>query len=142
MPSDANSAQREAKRLASLTFFLDRQIGRYVVATALRGKGAKVEVHDSHFGQATPDVEWIPEVARRGWILISKDQNIRRNKVEREAYKAAELRGFIVTGKDMSGKELAELLVSCLPRMIRKVAGRAGPCLTTISRGGTFSDLI
>ena len=39
MPSAANAAQREAKRLASLTFFLDHQIGRYVVADALRATG-------------------------------------------------------------------------------------------------------
>ena len=39
MPSAANAAQREAKRLASLTFFLDHQIGRYVVADALRAAG-------------------------------------------------------------------------------------------------------
>ncbi|OGA14161.1 MAG: hypothetical protein A3H32_17970 [Betaproteobacteria bacterium RIFCSPLOWO2_02_FULL_63_19] len=38
MPSAANAAQREAKRLVSLTFFLDHQIGRYVVADALRAE--------------------------------------------------------------------------------------------------------
>jgi hypothetical protein len=82
------------------------------------------------------------EAARRSWILISKDQNIRRNRVEREVYEAAALRGFIVTGKDMSGKELAELLVACLPRMVRKMTGRTGPSLYTISRSGVFAELI
>ena len=91
MPSGASSARRDVKRLASLTFFLDRQI--------------------------------------------------RRNPIERAAYQAAGVRGFIVTGKDMSGKELAELLVACLPRMVRKVSGRTGPLLYTISRTGTFTDL-
>ena len=141
MPSGANSARREAERLASLTFFLDRQIGKYVVATALRAAGAQVEVHDDHFGQSTPDLEWIPEVGRRGWVLITKDQNIRRNALERAAYEAAGVRGFIATGKDMSGKELGELLVRCLPYMARKVSGRSGPLLYTISRGGTITDL-
>jgi len=49
MPSAASAAQREAKRLASLVFFLDHQIGRYVVAEALRAAGARVEVHLEHF---------------------------------------------------------------------------------------------
>ena len=79
MPSAANFAQREAKRLGSLTFFLDYQIGRFVVAEALRAAGAKVEVHFDHFDQAAPDVEWIPEVGRRDWVLITKDEHIRRN---------------------------------------------------------------
>jgi PIN like domain len=92
MPSGANAARRDAQRLASLTFFLDHQIGRYQVAEMLRAAGAKVEVHLDHFLGDMPDVEWIPEVARRRWVLITKDQNIRRNPLEREAYRVAQLR--------------------------------------------------
>ncbi|MBM3359659.1 MAG: hypothetical protein FJY54_18315 [Betaproteobacteria bacterium] len=142
MPSAANFEQRETERLASLTFFLDYQIGRYVVAEALRAAGARVEVHLDHFKQVTPDTEWIPEVGKREWVLITKDQNIRRNPLERAAYESAKLRGFIVTGKNMDGKELAELLVRCLHGMARRVAGKAGPLLFTISRGGTFTKLL
>lgn len=142
MPSGANAVPRSAARLASLTFFLDHQIGRYQVAEALRAAGAKVEVHLDYFAGNVPDVEWIPEVARRNWVLITKDQNIRRNPMERAAYEAAKLRGFVATGKDMSGEELGELLVRCLPGMVRRVAGRPGPLLFTISRGGVFAKLI
>jgi predicted nuclease of predicted toxin-antitoxin system len=141
MPSGASAAQREAERLASLSFFLDHQIGRYQVAEILRAAGAKVEVHLDHFPGDMPDVEWIPEVARRDWVLITKDQNIRRNPLERAAYRAARLRGFVVTGKDMNAKELGELLVRCLAGMTRRTAGRPGPMLFTISRGGTFTKL-
>jgi len=143
MPSAASSAaQREAKRRASVTFFLDRQIGRYTVADALRGAGATVEVHDDHFAQATPDRDWIPEIGKRTWILITKDQNIRRNPLERAAYEMAKVRGFVVTGKEMSGKELADLLVRSLTGMLRRVSGRSGPLLFAISRGGIFTKLI
>ena len=142
MPSGASSARREAKRLASLTFFLDHQIGRYVVADALRVAGARVEPHLDHFPGNKPDAEWIPEVGRRDWVLITKDQNIRRNPLERRAYEDAKLRGFVVTGKDMSGKDLAAILVRCLPGMVRRSAGRTGPLLFAISAGGVFSKLI
>ena len=54
MPSAASAAQREAKRLASLTFFLDYQIGRCIVAEMLRAAGARVEVHLNHFPGNTP----------------------------------------------------------------------------------------
>jgi len=141
MPSGASAAQREAARLASLTFFLDHQIGRYQVAGALRSAGATVEVHLDHFPGDTPDSVWIPEIGRRGWVLITKDQNIRRNPLERSAYQAAELRGFVVTGKDLSGQELGELLVRCLPGMVRRAAGRPGPFVFTISRYGVFQKL-
>ena len=142
MPSAANVSRREAERLASLTFFLDYQIGRYVVADALRKAGARVEVHIDHFDQAAPDVEWIPEVGRKGWVLITTDENIRRNPLERAAYEDAKVRGFVVTGKDMSGPNLGDLLVHCLPGMVRRAAGRPGPLMFTISRSGLFSKLI
>jgi hypothetical protein len=142
MPSGVSAAQREAARLSSLTFFLDHQIGRYQVAEALRAAGAKVEVHLDHFPGDMPDIDWIPEVAKRGWVLITKDKNIRRNPLERAAYEAAKLRGFVATGKNMNAKELGELLVSCLTGMTRRVAGRTGPLMFTVSRLGVLSKLI
>jgi hypothetical protein len=141
MPSGANSAPREKGGGPPPTFFLDRQIGKYVVAGALRKAGAIVEVHDDHFPQETEDVVWIPAIAARGWVLITRDQNIRYNALERAAYSSAKLRGFIVTGKGMGGAEFAELMVACLPRMTRKVSRAQGPLLYTISRGGNFARL-
>ena len=113
-----------------------------MVAEALRKAGARVEVHVDHFAQEAPDLKWIPEVGRHGWVLITKDENIRRNPLERAAYQEAKLRGFIVTGGDMSGPELAELLISRLSGMARRVANKHGPLLFTISRGGTFTKLL
>ena len=52
---------------------------------------------------------------------------------------AAKLRGFVVTGKNMNGNELGDLLVRCLDGMVRRTARRTGPLLFTISRAGTFS---
>ena len=133
---------RFAAQLNSLTFLLDYQIGCFVVAQALCAAGARVEVHIDHFAQNAPDTDWIPEIGRREWVLITKDQNIRRNPLERAAYEAAQLRGFVVTGKDMSGPELASLLVRALPGMVRRAAGRRGPLLFSISRSGMFSKLL
>jgi hypothetical protein len=61
-------------------------------------------------------------------VLITKDQHIRKNPLEGAAYAAAKLRGFVVTGKDMSGNELGDLLVRCLDGMVRRTAGRTGLC--------------
>lgn len=141
-PSVASGARRDAARLAALTFFLDYQIGRHVVADALRTAGARVEVHIDHFPMNAPDTEWIPHVAARDWVLITKDQHIHRNMLERETYRDAGLRGFVVTGDNMSGRDLAVLLVRCLNGMARRAAGRPGPLLFAISRYGTFGKLI
>ncbi len=140
--SGASHELRDEQRLASITFFLDYQIGRFVVAEALRSAGAAVEVHIDHFPPAAPDTDWIPEVGRRNWVLITKDQNIRRNPLERAAYEAAGLRGFVVTAGELTGPELAALLVQCLPGMVRRVHGRTGPALFAISRAGVFAKLL
>lgn len=142
MPSAANASQRRLERLRALTFFLDHQIGRFVVADHLRSAGATVEVHLDHFKGDALDTKWIPQVAQRDWVLITKDKNIRRNPLERAAYESARLRGFVVTGKDMSGKELGELLVRCLDGMVRRAHNRPGPLLFAISRTGSFSKLL
>ncbi len=113
-----------------------------MVANALREAGASVEVHIDHFSQSAPDLEWIPEIGKRGWVLITRDANIRRNPLERAAYEDAGLRGFVVTGKEMGGPDLAALLVRSLRGMVDRAAGRPGPLLFTISQGGIFTKLI
>lgn len=44
------------------TFFLDKCLGNYNVAAALREAGAAVEIHADHFDQDTLDADWLPEV--------------------------------------------------------------------------------
>lgn len=41
-------------------------------------------MHRDHFPEDAADVEWLPEVAARGWVILSKDQF---NWLEREAIK-------------------------------------------------------
>jgi hypothetical protein len=41
------------------TLFIDRSLGKYIVANALRGVGANIEVHDNYFPQDTADDVWL-----------------------------------------------------------------------------------
>lgn len=60
-----------------LTYFLDRSLGRFKLATALRQAGLRVEVHDDYFQQDATDEEWLAGVGQRGWIVLTKDEKIR-----------------------------------------------------------------
>lgn len=122
-------------------FFIDRSLGRKQVAQALREAGATVEVHDDHFPQATPDVEWPAEVGRRGWVVLSKDERIRRNRIERTALEAARVRAFFLTQQDITGQEMAELFSNALPGMTRRAVSEPAPFIFTISRSGKFSPV-
>jgi hypothetical protein len=54
-------------------FFIDRDLGQRLVAQALREAGAQVEIHQAHFAPDSPDIEWLPEVSQRGWVVLTKD---------------------------------------------------------------------
>jgi hypothetical protein len=44
-----------------------------------------VEVHDDHFAPDAPDAVWLRVVGERGWVVLTKDERIRRRPLEREA---------------------------------------------------------
>lgn len=54
-----------------MEFFADRNLGVHVFPAIVRAEGVIVHLHQDHFPQNAADVEWMPETARRGWIIIS-----------------------------------------------------------------------
>ena len=56
---------------------MSREVGSSDVPNALRAAGAQVETHDGNFAPDAPDDQWIREVGRRGWLVLSKDEKIR-----------------------------------------------------------------
>lgn len=91
--SKRQSATRPGWPREAITFFVDRSLG-LGVANALRAAGVAVEVHQDHFKDDAPDAEWLTEVGRLCWVVLTKDKAIRRKQVEREAVLAADLRIF------------------------------------------------
>lgn len=98
--------------------------------------GAKVELHRDHFREDAPDVEWLGEVGRRGWVVLTKDDAIRRNPLERHALLAGNVRAFILTSANMTGPEMAELLVGHLGRIERLARSHGAPFIATVTRSG------
>lgn len=127
------------KTRSRITFFVDRSLGSRYVAQALRDSMAHVEIHDDHFSQDTPDIVWLAEIGRRGWVVLSKDEQIRRNRVEREALKAAGVCAFFLTQQNITGPEMAALFASVLRGMTSRAKMRPAPFIYTISRTGQFS---
>lgn len=88
--------------------------------------GAKVELHKDHFRDDAPDAEWLAEVGRRGWVVLTKDEAIRRNPLELNALLAGNVRAFILTLANMTGVDMANLLVHHLGHIERLARGAAG----------------
>ena len=67
------------------TLFLDRNLGKHIIARQLRDAGIAVEVHDDHLPQDAPAEDWIALVGRKGWVAITKDKNVRYRVAELES---------------------------------------------------------
>lgn len=71
------------------------------------------------FGTGTLDVDWLPHVGARGWILITKDKNIRKREIELRALKESRVRAFVLTASNLKGEDQARVLREALPSMVR-----------------------
>lgn len=129
-------APSEEGQLSSVTFFIDRSLGREKVVAALRTAGARVEPHDAHFPPNTPDQEWLQAVGARDWIVLSKDKNIRYRGAEKAAVAGAKVALFIFRGGSMRGDEIAQVLAGALPKILRMVRTQSRPFIASISKAG------
>ena len=55
------------------------------IIDALVVNGVQYRRHREHFARGTPDEGWLPFVAERGWIVLTKDKRNRYNEIERDA---------------------------------------------------------
>ena len=103
---------------------------------ALRAAGVEIRVHDELFPQGTEDLVWLREAGVNGWIVITRDDRIRYNQLEKQAVIAARLRFFSITSSSLTGEEAAALILSALEKMSRlcRQNARRG-FIAKISRG-------
>jgi len=120
-------------------FFLDRSLGGRLVLEALCSSGETVEAHDAHFPKDAPDVEWLGQVGSKGWVVISKDDRIRLNEVERNALAEAGVAAFFLGRSDLTGPQMASAIVKALPAMKRALRRFPIPFIARISADGDVS---
>jgi PIN like domain len=137
-PSAASSGSKLPERLV---FFIDRSLGRKIVAQALREIGETVEVHDDHFATDAKDEDWLVELGKRGWIVFTKDDRIRYRVTERTALTSSRVRAFVLTSSQLQGTEMAAAFVTALPRIKRLIGKHAPPFIGRVSRSGKVSPL-
>jgi hypothetical protein len=130
------AAPDSADVATELTFFVDRSLGRGDVPNALRAAGARVEIHDDHFGQDAPDTEWLAKAGALAWLVLTKDRRIRRHRLELAALRAAGVGAFILTSANLSGSLMAAALVTALPKMLELAKTCPRPFVATITRTG------
>lgn len=104
-----------------IVYFTDRDLGNQFPET-LRATGLRVERHDDHFGQLTPDSEWIAEVGRRGWVALTRDARIRYSPLALETLMTSGARLFVIVGRLTTDEAAAVFLQQRkrIERVLRK----------------------
>ena len=118
-------------------FFIDRSLGKSI-AEALREAGLTVHTMASVYGedraQKLQDRVWLRDAGRKGWVVLTKDDAIRRRPAEREALIDAGVRVFCLTSAQLRGSEQAARFVENRHRIIRQ-ARKPGPYIYGVYAG-------
>lgn len=107
------------------------------VPDVLRAAGHIVHLHRDEFETGALDVEWLPIVGNARWILITKDEHIRKRPIEIQALVGAKVRAFVMTAAgEMTGADQAELMRKALRAVERLVAKKKPPFVANITASG------
>jgi hypothetical protein len=120
--------------------FLDRNLGRHIIADRLRSEGMIVEVHDDHLQPDAPDEDWIALVGRMGWVGLTKDHNIRYRTAEIESIGRNRARIVVIRARNATGPEIAEILVKGRHRIARFAAKTPAPFVGAIYRNSRITQ--
>jgi hypothetical protein len=124
-------------------FFIDRSLGKSI-AEGLRAVGLTVHTMASVYGeeraQTLRDEVWLRDAGANSWIVLTKDDAIRRRPAEREALTKAGVRVFCLTNAQLTGAEQTARFVENQDRIIRQ-ARKAGPFIYRRSRSRRSSSL-
>jgi hypothetical protein len=90
----------------------------------------------------TPDAIWIPQVARAGWAIITRDKRIERRPHELQTVRDNGGRMFAITSPEQLSKwGQLEILMRCW-RDLEAQAARPGPFVIPLRYSGLGKDLI
>lgn len=109
--------------------FVDRSLGKSIVE-GLRATGLTVhsmaDVYGEKRAQLLADDVWLRDAGKNDWIVLTKDDAIRRRPAERDALTEAAVRVFCLTNRNMRGTEQTERFVLNHHRILLQ-ARRPGP---------------
>jgi hypothetical protein len=62
-------------------------------------------------------VAWLRKAGIHRWVVITRDDRIRYNELEKQAVLAARLRFFSITSASLTGEEAGALILAAVPTM-------------------------
>jgi len=81
-----------------------------------------------------PDHEWLPEVGRNGWAVLTRDRRIERRPAEKQAVIAYGVKLFAITSAEQLDKWRQLEIIMSRWRDVERLAGRQGPFIYRLTR--------
>ncbi len=104
-------------------FLIDRALG-VQLKVAIQERGFEVvtlrDLYGEEGAQNTDDITWIQEAVAAGRLYLTKDDSIRRNKLEQDAMREANGRLFCLPNGHVATDEMRERFLHNLNRIIQR----------------------
>lgn len=105
----------------------------------MRAAGATVKHAGELVPRGAPDQDYLEACGAHGWIFLTRDQQIRRRPLEREALQRAGVAAFACTAGQATAAETAATIVPMLQKMANMSISEPKPFLYTFGLAGKLS---
>jgi len=116
-------------------FFLDRGLGRHLIADAIRARGHEAlpmaDVYPGGADQRIADPVWMLRADQEGWVALTKDHSVVRD--HRDVLAETTLRVFAYNNANLTGSEMVDRLDTNFNRILQRAA-KPGPYVYVIGR--------
>ncbi len=91
------------------------------------------EVYGIPADEGVADEKWLTRAGQEGWVVLMKDERIRRRPAEKRALVDHGVRAFCLARRDIRATEMAGLFLAARTEMAR-TCSQPGPFLGVISQ--------
>lgn len=120
-------------------FFVDRSLGRHLLPEALQQAGFTAHTLASVYGeeeaQRVSDEEWIALAGQNEWVVLTKDDAIRRRPAELAAVEEHEVKMFCLTNAGLRGEEQRDRFFTNINRIVQR-SRKPGPWICGVYERG------
>jgi len=111
------------------------------LADALHQRGRLVHMHNEVFPDRTPDRIWIPDVAKRGWIIVTRDKRLQTRHIEWMAFLRARARVLWFKGDRSSDLAIKDGFLLALPKIDKLTSHLSPPYIIKITPAGYIEQV-
>jgi PIN like domain len=120
-----------SRSLSPPEFFIDRSLGRHVVAAQLRVAGWSVQTHHDVYGsedESIPDTRWLEHCGDTGLAVLTKDRRLRYRPAEADAIRHFGIKAFVLTRGNLTAAQQAQRFLDNENRIL-EACDQEGPFL-------------